>query len=187
MCGTFVSKVAFHIIGAQLHELILATTLNSFHWGLNLVLSKDGVHMLIDVIIINWTCKSFFPHHALYTKIHYIGGNTSKRKKWLWLAPNKSLTPYHDRSPTSNVFVYTLLVCFQKSTQQANIFLHQYAPTYEMVIGGASTFLHQKQMGLSISQLPCLVNQPLIPISNVLQAINTWVRISHYQSLAYDI
>jgi len=45
------------------------------------VLSKDGVHMLIDVIIINWTCKSFFPHHALYMKIHYIGGNTSKRKK----------------------------------------------------------------------------------------------------------
>jgi hypothetical protein len=146
MCGTFVSKVAFHIIGEQLHELPLATTtLNSFHWGLNLVLSKAGVHILIDVIIINWTCKNFCPHHALYEdSLHWRQHKQTKEMTMIgtqqityslpWLEPNKQCLCEHIVRVFSKVYTtskhLSTSICPQPSLK------------YEIVIW-ASTFLHQ--------------------------------------------
>lgn len=87
--------------------------------------------------------KHFPPSCFIRRFITLEATQANKRNDYDW-HPTNHLLPTMTGAQQGMSLCTHLLVCFQKSTQQANI-----------------------------SQLPRLLNQPLILISNVLQAINT--------------
>jgi hypothetical protein len=50
----------FHVEWKQLHALLLAM-FNSSYWQVNIVLTKDGIRTLIEVVIVNPMCANWFP------------------------------------------------------------------------------------------------------------------------------
>jgi hypothetical protein len=63
VCDTFVAiaqDVGFHVGWKQLHALPL-TTFNSFHWRVDIVLTKDGIHTFVEVVLVNPTFVDLLP------------------------------------------------------------------------------------------------------------------------------
>jgi hypothetical protein len=68
ICNTFATiaqNVDFHMKWEKLHAF-LSTTFNSSHWRIDIVLTKDGIRTLINIVIANpmwidllsWYCAS---------------------------------------------------------------------------------------------------------------------------------
>jgi len=63
ICNTFaiiVQDVDFHMGQKQLHVLP-SNTFNSFRQRVDFVLTKDGIHTLVDVVIVNPTQTDLLP------------------------------------------------------------------------------------------------------------------------------
>ncbi len=65
---TFVAiawDVGFHVGQKKLHALLLGT-FNSSHQQIDIVLTKDGIRTLVDIVIVNPTCVIYFPNLAQF-------------------------------------------------------------------------------------------------------------------------
>jgi hypothetical protein len=67
ICDTFATimwNVCFHMQWKQLHVLP-STTFNSFCWQVDIVLTKDDIHTLADVVIVNPTWIDLLPQSCI--------------------------------------------------------------------------------------------------------------------------
>jgi len=116
ICDTFVAimqDVNFHMKQEQLHALP-STTFNSFRWWINIVLTKDGISSLTNVVITNpiqayllsWYCatQGFATSNVAQTK------EISSRNRH-----------------TTNQFISLAIEVFGCLHKHANVFLHNCA------------------------------------------------------------
>jgi hypothetical protein len=81
----------FHVGWKQLHVL-LSTMFNSFCWWVDIVFTKDDIHTLINVVIVDpsrmdllpWLCNS---------RICCLWCGSNQRKELLWLTPHWLIPP----------------------------------------------------------------------------------------------
>jgi hypothetical protein len=97
----------------QLHALI-STTFNSSHQRVNIVFTKDGICILVDVVIAN-------PMHAdLFSQSCIIQGFVA------FDATQAKERSYHNQHHI-NQFLPLIIEIFGCLHKQANVFLHNYA------------------------------------------------------------
>jgi hypothetical protein len=111
--ATIVWDVGFHVGWKHLHAF-LSNMFNSFRWQVNIVLTKDDIHTLIDIVIANltqmdllfWSCttQGFVAYNAFQTKEQ----------------------SYYDLHPT-NQFLPLPMEVFGCLHKHANAFLHNCA------------------------------------------------------------
>jgi hypothetical protein len=105
--------VDFHVRQEQLHALSL-TTFNSFCQQINIVLTKDGIRTLIDIVITNPTRTNLFPWSCATQG--FVTFDTAQAKK-------KS---YHYQHPIDQFLPLSIEV-FECLHKQVNVFLHNCA------------------------------------------------------------
>jgi hypothetical protein len=82
-------NVSFHVRWEQLHAF-LSTTFNSSHWRINIVLIKDGIHTLVDIVIIDPTRVDLFPQSCITQGFVSLDAVQVKESS------------YHNRHPTNH-------------------------------------------------------------------------------------
>jgi hypothetical protein len=113
ICDTFVvitRDVDFHVKWKQLHAL-LSTTFHSFHWWVDIMLTKDGIHTLVNVVIANPTWVDLL--HQSYATKKFVTFEIIQVKE-------KS---YHDWHPIDHFLILTIEM-FGCLNKQADVFLH---------------------------------------------------------------
>jgi hypothetical protein len=85
--------VDFHVKRNQLHTLPL-TTFHSSRWQVDIMFTKDGIHTLINVVIVDPTRALLFCQSC--TTNCYLWNILSQRKELLWPTPHWSFPPFHN-------------------------------------------------------------------------------------------
>jgi hypothetical protein len=79
--------VGFQVGWKQLHALLL-TTFNFSHWQIDIVLTKDGICTLADIVIANPTWVDLFPRFCATYGFATSDAIQAKKKKLLWPTPH---------------------------------------------------------------------------------------------------
>jgi hypothetical protein len=111
--NTFVAiewDVDFHMGWEQLHVLP-SNMFNSSRWWVDIVLTKDGIRTLVNIVIANPTWANLFPWSCVTQG--FVAFDAAQAKEW----------SYHDRHPTDQFIPLTMEVfgCLHK---QVDVFLH---------------------------------------------------------------
>jgi len=183
--ATIAWDVGFHLGWKHIHALP-STTFNSSRWWINIVLTKDDIRTLANIVIVDPTWADVFPWSYAIQGFATFNATQAKEKS------------YHNQHPTNQFLLLTIEVfgCLHK---HASVFLHDCANAIWSLKGSKGphlsifvTFLHQKVLitlqrmqassilsraivvSLTISQLPPLQNTPPITTTNLLQAVGFW-------------
>ncbi len=107
-----VRNVSFHVGWEQLHALP-STTFNSSRQQVDIVLTKDGICTLADVVITNPMCADLSQSCIIQGFVAFDAARAKKRN-------------YHNQHPTNQILFLTIEVfgCLHK---QADVFLHNCA------------------------------------------------------------
>ncbi len=115
ICDTFAAitwDVDFHV-RQELHALSL-TTFNSSSQQVDIVLTKDGICTLIDIVIANPTRTNLFPWSCATQRFVAFDATQAKEKS------------YHNQHPTDQFLPLSIEV-FECLHKQVNVFLHNCA------------------------------------------------------------
>ncbi len=171
----------------QLHVLPF-TMSNSSCRQVDVVFTKNGIHTVVDVVIANPTQVNLFFQSCTIQR--FVAFNATQAKE----------RGYHNWHPT-NPFLPLAIEVFGCLHKQINVFLHNCANAIwsfkrfeSLPLSILVIFLHQKNpvtlqmmqessilswvimVGLVTSRLLPLQSTPLIPTTNLLQAIDCWNR-----------
>ncbi len=125
---TIARNANFHMGWKQLHVLP-STTFNSFRWWLNIMFTKDDIHTLADVVIVDPTQVNLFPQFC--TTQGFATSSAAQTKE-------KSYQNWH---PTNQLFPLTIDV-FGYLHKHVDVFLHDHAMPFGAWKGNkASIFL----------------------------------------------
>jgi len=116
VCDIFVAiawNVGFHIGQKQLYALH-STTFNSFHWQVDIMFAKDGIHTIVNIVIANPTYVDLFIRSCTTQK--FVASNAI-------LAQKKNYRNWHP----INQFLPLAIEVFGCLHKHANAFLHNYA------------------------------------------------------------
>jgi hypothetical protein len=94
ICNTFTTiarDVNFHMKQEQLHVLP-STTFNSFHWWIDIVLTKNGICILVNIVIVDPTQAGLFPI-LCNLRICCFKWNSRQGKELSQLIPQWLITP----------------------------------------------------------------------------------------------
>jgi hypothetical protein len=106
-------NVGFHVGWKQLHAL-LSTTFNSFHQRVDIVLTKDGIRTLANVVIADLTQADLLPW--FYTTQGFIAFDVAQAKE----------RGYHNRHPIDQFFLLVIEV-FGFLHKHVDMSLYDYA------------------------------------------------------------
>jgi hypothetical protein len=113
ICNTFVAiarDVGFHVGQKQLHAF-LSTTFNSSRWRVDIMLTKNGIRTLADIVIADPMWANLLPWS--YATQGFAASNVVQAKE----------RSYHNRHPT-NQFLPLAIELFGCLHKHANVFLH---------------------------------------------------------------
>jgi hypothetical protein len=186
--NTFVAiawNVNFHVGQKQLH-MLPPTIFHSFHQWIDIVLTKDGIHILVDVVIVDPTWVDLFCRS--YATWRFVAFKIAQAKK----------RSYCNQHPIGHFFHLTIEV-FECLDKQVDVFIHDcpnvmwnfkeprgflffvlvffFHSNFLIILQKiqASSILNQAIMvALTTSQLPPLRNTPSITPANLLQTIDYW-------------
>jgi len=88
--ATIVWDVGFHVGQEQLHVLPL-NMFNSFRWWVDIVLTKNGICTLVEIVIVNPTWMNLLSQ--FYTTQGFVVSNVVETKEW----------SYHDKHPHRSI------------------------------------------------------------------------------------
>jgi hypothetical protein len=105
-------NVGFHMGRKQLHAFP-STTFNSFHWQIDIVFTKYGIHTLGNIVIVNIMWVDLFPRSCI-TQIFVASDVVQPKEK-----------SYDNRHPIDQFFPLPIEVfgCLHKNV---DVFLHDY-------------------------------------------------------------
>jgi hypothetical protein len=111
--ATIAQNVGFHVGREQLHVL-LSTTFNSFCWQFNIVLTRDDICTLVDIVIPNPTWANLFPWSCAIPGFATFDAIQTKEKSY------RNRHPIHQFLPLAiEVFGYytNIPMCFYMGCQ----------------------------------------------------------------------
>jgi len=148
ICDIFVTiaqDVGFHVGRKQLHAFP-STTFNSSHWWVDIVLTKDGICTLANIVITNPMQMDLFPWSCIIQGFATLDATQVKERS------------YHNRHPI-NQFLPLIIEIFGCLHKHVDVFLHDYVNAIWNLKG---------IKGLAICQLPPLQDTPPITMADLL-------------------